>query len=1661
MDVTSIVKPIGCSREHSYEPIFTKGECNMKQLSLSILYGIILLAVTSLLTSTSGASPEFSVDKTNIRAVVRKTTIEVTLPIIYDEATPADCEVTVSIEDLEGEALGRSSSWLKLDQDTREVKLIVNVRVDQNALPAYVLHYTLVKGEDKIEGKKSVFYAVRQLETRLLMQRQFYVNSQAAVRIVVTDASVKRPIADANVKIVLDSKERFDLFQGRTDSSGTLDTQFMLPEDVIGDHQLTVVVSTSDAEDVIQQDIHIRNVYKMLLTTDKPLYQPGQVIHIRNLALRKPDLLPVGEQEMIFEVEDSKGNKVFKQKGTTDKFGISSADFQLAHELNEGPYKIRAIIGPNTTEKTVTVERYVLPKFNLVIDTNKRYYQPGQLLKGDLQVNYFFGKPVAGGTVTITLSKFDTQFEKFAGLKGKTDENGHYQFETKLPDYFVGQPLEQGNAFVKLDVSVVDTADHEEKKTVTKTVAASPLNVVIIPESGTIVPGVENIFYIAASYPDGTPAEVTLETTFNNQETYSAKTDASGIGEIRMTPPQHTLPVKVFAKDDSGNTVSRDFQFSTEARNEYILLRTNQALYKIGDTIEVSVLSHKTNGTVYVDMIKDGQTFLTHSMNLKNGRGTLELEAAVSGSLQLHAYQILSSSDIIRDTKILYVEAADELQIGVSTEKASYLPGEDTQIKFHVTNQQGHPVLAALGVYIVDESVFALQEMQPGLEKIYFMLEKEIMTPRYEIHAYNMENVITDSSFLKGDQGDFEQQQQIRQKAAQVLLASAEHLVNYDVNIDTFAQRNQNIRSLIQEKIFQDFRTIYQAIDSFSRKRKKVLTAEEGLNLLIEEGLLKQEELLDPWGNEYRVQPGDDDFRYHTFFCLGPDEIEGTNDDIWLDAYIDVYQKQSFFDWLLGRRDKNAVFFKGGAMRQAVPGAPVMVEEGEVMDFAAADAVGAVDEKKKANGDDKAGPRIRQYFPETLYTNPAILTDEQGNASISLKMADSITTWRLTSMASSLTGTLGSGTSSIKVFQDFFVDIDLPVTLTQNDQVSIPIAIYNYLPGTQDVRLKLTEEPWFELVDDIPEKVVTLTSGQVDVVYFTLKFKTIGWHKLTVHAYGSEMSDAIARTIEVLPDGKQVELTWNGRLSGDIEQVVMIPQEAIEEASKIIVKVYPGIFSQIVEGLDSILRMPSGCFEQTSSTTYPNILVLDYMKQTGQITPEVQMKAEGFINTGYQRLLSYEVQDGGFEWFGNAPAHKILTAYGLMEFFDMAQVHDVDPNVIARTQDWLISQQESDGSWKPTQEYLDVVAAKFTNDVMRNTAYISWALVSTGNKSDAVKKAVVYIQDGIDEIKDTYTLALAANALVGYDADDPVTVKLLETLLNKKQEKDGKVWWQADSATSTNASGTSADIETTALVALAFMSAEKYHETVSKILTYLIESKDAHGTWHSTQATILAMKSLLMSMKNATDKTDAEATVFVNGEAVETFALTPENSDVMRLLDLKEHTVKGENRVQIQFDGEGSALYQIVGRFYLPWKEKPVAEKEPMSIEISYDKTELVKDDVLTANVVVTNNRPARANMVIVDLGIPPGFEVEAGDLAELVGDGVISRFNLTGRQIIVYLEYVDQKQPVEFSYRLKAKFPVKAKTPKSIVYEYYNPDIKDEVLPEEITVTAEPAAAS
>ena len=163
------------------------------------------------------------------------------------------------------------------------------------------------------------------------------------------------------------------------------------------------------------------------------------------------------------------------------------------------------------------------------------------------------------------------------------------------------------------------------------------------------------------------------------------------------------------------------------------------------------------------------------------------------------------------------------------------------------------------------------------------------------------------------------------------------------------------------------------------------------------------------------------------------------------------------------------------------------------------------------------------------------------------------------------------------------------------------------------------------------------------------------------------VSDSLKRSIDILPDGQRHDSLANGTLQPNTPTDIpfTLPPSLFDGSLHATVKIYPSTFSQVVEGLDNIFQMPSGCFEQTSSTTYPNVLALNYLQQTKKSSPKTEATARQFINLGYQRLLSFEIKGGGFDWFGRPPADRTLTAYGFMEFQDMARVSSVDPNLLA------------------------------------------------------------------------------------------------------------------------------------------------------------------------------------------------------------------------------------------------------------------------------------------------------------------------------------------------------------------------------------------------------------
>jgi len=427
---------------------------------------------------------------------------------------------------------------------------------------------------------------------------------------------------------------------------------------------------------------------------------------------------------------------------------VAAADFVLADVVNQGNYKLSVSIGDTRSEATVEVRPYVLPKYSVSVSTDRTFYLPGQRVVGTVQADYFFGKPVAEGQVRVVGSVWDVARTVLVDLQGQTDEEGRYEFAFELPPYLAGSGLESGQAQFLLEVTAVDQTDHAEQTSQVLPIAAQPLIVEAVAESGVLKPGVENIVYVLVSTPDGRPVPSTLQIAANGGPPVELRTGEYGLAEFTFTPERGGGPfLDILARDETGLEARRRVAFEADGGSDSVLLRADRAAYVVGETMHLVVLTPVEYGDVYLDIVKAGQTLSTRSVKVRGGLAEFAVDVSpdLYGTLELHAYKVLLDGTIVRDTRVVVVDAPNDLDIAISTDADTYLPGESATIDVR-TSQAADPragdpgvgVQTTLGIAVVDESVFALQRQDPGFAKLYFLLERELMEPFYQIKSFEL-----------------------------------------------------------------------------------------------------------------------------------------------------------------------------------------------------------------------------------------------------------------------------------------------------------------------------------------------------------------------------------------------------------------------------------------------------------------------------------------------------------------------------------------------------------------------------------------------------------------------------------------------------------------------------------------------------------------------------------------------------------------------------------------------------------------------------------------------------------------------------------------------------------------------------------------------------------
>ncbi len=1790
--------------------------------AIAVLLGGLLGATALWQAISEAGAPPFA---PRVLASFKDKQLQLSIGLPVSEK-PVSGKVSVELLDAAGKSLGSRESKLTKFDSTIEV---VFGFADVNKADADNLRLRV-----KFKGKQTEMPLNKVLlgkghETAIHAGTDFHAGSQGSMLVTVLGIrtvaeSIPHVGAYVSIHLYDAKKNKTHVCSGLTDKEGKFRADFDVPTLAAGAYTMEVVTRSPHGEEKLERQVRIKADGKILLVSDKPVYQPGQLIHLRTLALRSFDMKPLDGKDLLLEIEDPKGNKVFKKTLKTSDFGIAAVDFQLADEVNMGNYTIRANIGEVRAEKTVQVKRYVLPKFKIEVKADKTFYLPKEKIAAELQSDYFFGKPVANSQVEVSASTFDVAFKEFTKWKGMTDANGHVKFTLQLPDYFVGQPLQAGNAIVKLEVTVLDNAEHKEKVTKSYAVSEQPIQVSVIAEGGKLAPGLENRLFVAAVYPDGSPAPNTEIKVYHEklpdaQQPWRGgrfgprgfpmpqpqpqpapepkaeklpdplavvKTNSAGLAEIKITPkkeqfrvagwgpfnvemvggvqqgwgPQVAYDLRIDAKDPRGNVARTAFALSSNPHGENVLLRLDKAIYQSGDRMNIDIRTSAGLPTVYVDIVRGGQIMLSKWLEVKDGGAihTLDLPQTIFGSLEVHAYQMLFSGEIIRDSRVVYVQAKNDLKVTVTPGKDVHEPGEDGRIRFQVTDQAGKPVPSALGVIVVDEAVYALQDLQPGLEKVYFTLQEELLKPQTQI------------KFSPGESIDAIVRQPVvpagRQQIAEVLLTSVKlpppqrwevnpaierkqgvqnrmthiagmlqhvawetgNVIEFDKQENKWVFRKGLLDDMIKNNqlhpthldngfggrlTFEELAKIEKSftaenlgkgitaqrlqqwqhqlpnyanqIKATAYKNNRWTLPDNALELSMKVGAIDKRWLKDGFGADFRIvrknrEGGKESTNVlddYDVVSAGPDGKLGTADDISLaKALSDTYRFGGMAAgwWMQDRLERAAKFDDFRDLKLVEQDRALMMRNMPFPSAAERGGIGGgggMDPRAKSNKGDAgsgpgggpgqsggaAAPRVREFFPETMLWQPALITDERGIADLSVSFADSITTWRLSASANSRAGAIGGATVPLKVFQDFFVDIDLPVHLTQTDEISFPVAVFNYLKTPQTVKIELQKEPWFELIDAGGfERKLDLQPNEVTSVKFRIRAGKIGWQPLTVKAIGSKKSDAVKRVVEVVPNGQKIERNFSDRLSGNISHTIEIPANALPDASKLMVKIYPGAMAQVVDGLDGMLRMPCGCFEQTSSSAYPNVLIVDYIKKNRVASPAMLMKAENYLSLGYQRLLTFERPGGGFDWWGREAPLIWTSAYGLQQFNDMAKVYPIDRGVIERTQGFLMRSREKDGTWSNIGATHGETIASMGNPKLLLTSYVTWSLLESGYDKKQLQVSVDYIRNNLDAAGDNgYILALAANALAAYDPRDDSTLQLCQKLDKLRvEEKQLKVQFFPARGTSLNyGRGDSVSVETTALAALAMIKTGGFNASVNQSLAYLVKTKQASGTWGTTQATILALKALLTGMGGNDMKDDVHFTIKVNGAVAVRGKVGKADADVMQAFDLKAFKQTGANKVDIEVNGETNLMYQIVSRHFEAWQKQPEPVQPAIDVKVEYDRTKLSTKDLLKAKATLKYNGKIPTYMVMLDLGIAPGFTVDPGDFAEMVGKNKIKKFEITARQVIIYLGDVRPGDELTFEYVLRPRYPLRARTPATVAYEYNTPGVRSVANPVELVV--------
>lgn len=599
--------------------------------------------------------------------------------------------------------------------------------------------------------------------------------SRYPVRLHVENPLTHRPYAYIAVNIVLevgDDQKTNMKRQVRTDAQGNDTVIFVLPKNPSGgEGEITAKVARGPFSE--EANLTFRFPEKpapgLTITTDKPLYQPGQTVHMRLQAINS-DGRAMASAKLDVEIDDENENEQFHQKLTASRFGIASADWEVPKKIQLGNCTIMAKFDSEEDNywthrrSEIRISRYELPTFTVSVDPDRSYYLPGSNAVVDVHADYLFGQPVQHGKVKIVRQEnrhWNSKTQKWeaeesAPVEGELGSDGHFKGAITLGEEFKDLKESRFQDLTLAAYLTDSSTGRTEQRRFKIRISAQPIHIYLIQGEAAYRNQPFRV-YVTASYADGIPAAVTgkifaaqptIDASFESGFDLSRRrqigtfhTNRLGVGRAELTafhddelrfaewysnylesetysrypgaveePKDRTGRLVVESADSKGLRGDYDEEVTVASTDLFFRVEADHALYHPGDSIQVALNSNAKVKEAVLNVWGAGGLLSSQLISLVQGHATATVvyDLRFRGEVYLTASTMMPGVDsdkALMGWTHVLYPARKELAVKVRMPQTTFAPGEKVSADVHVLTPDGRVTESALGLLVFDRAV--------------------------------------------------------------------------------------------------------------------------------------------------------------------------------------------------------------------------------------------------------------------------------------------------------------------------------------------------------------------------------------------------------------------------------------------------------------------------------------------------------------------------------------------------------------------------------------------------------------------------------------------------------------------------------------------------------------------------------------------------------------------------------------------------------------------------------------------------------------------------------------------------------------------------------------------------------------------------------------------